>query len=137
MNLDTVPGMPDKIEGVSTLRQPFSVVVANDNDFGVGSFDKVTGDLISTGTKNKLIVFDFDLLSGGGGTPSVPGDIDGDGDLDTGDLALLVQALVTTFGGPGFIMAADLNDDFKVTIADFVAWIQLFNENRKDSKDNK
>jgi hypothetical protein len=133
VNLDTVPGMPDKIEGVSTLRQPFAVVVANDNDFGVGTFDPATGDLISTGTKNKMIVFDFDLLSGGGGTPSIPGDIDGDADLDIGDLTLLVKAIGTTFGDAGFIMAADLNDDFKITIADYVAWIHLLIQDRSST----
>jgi hypothetical protein len=125
--------MPDKIEGVSTLRQPFAVVVANDNDFGVGTFDPATGDLISTGTKNKMIVFDFDLLSGGGGTPSIPGDIDGDGDLDIGDLTLLVKAIGTSFGDSGFLMAADLNDDFKITIADYVAWIHLFIQDRRST----
>ena len=121
--------MPDKIVGVSALKRPFAIAVANDNDFGIGAFDPVTGNLIDTGVDSKLVVLDFDLLPGGGGV-SVPGDIDGDGDLDLGDLDLLVKAIGKSYGDPGFSRAADLDDDFTITRSDYLLWVHLFRADR-------
>ena len=130
VNLDAIAGMPNKIEGVSFVKQPFAIAVANDNDFGIGAFDPVTGDLIDTGVSSQLIVFDFDLLPGGGGI-SVPGDIDGDGDLDLGDLEVLVKAIGKFYGDSGFVLAADLDDDFAITQDDYRLWLRLFRAERK------
>ncbi|MGW0732229.1 esterase-like activity of phytase family protein [Streptomyces sp. NPDC002851] len=53
VDLDTVPGIPDKIEGIA-LADPSTLVVANDNDFGVGSFDE-GGRLVDSGVRSRLI----------------------------------------------------------------------------------
>ena len=48
----------------------------------------------------------------------IPGDIDGDGDVDLQDLSLLLAAYNTCSGDPGYNPAADLNGDGCVDLGD-------------------
>ncbi|CAO5163898.1 Esterase-like activity of phytase [Frankia sp. AiPs1] len=54
VDLEAVPGMPDKIEGVAVLG-PRSIAVANDNDFGLGTFD-ASGRLVDSGVKSRILL---------------------------------------------------------------------------------
>jgi len=54
-------------------------------------------------------------------TPRRPGDLDGDGTVDEGDLEILTSAIFSA-APPA---AADVNRDSKVTVADVPAWISL------------
>ncbi|WP_235490092.1 esterase-like activity of phytase family protein, partial [Frankia sp. AvcI1] len=54
VDLEAVPGMPDKIEGVAVLG-PRTIAVANDNDFGLGTFD-TSGQLKDSGVKSKILL---------------------------------------------------------------------------------
>lgn len=52
-------------------------------------------------------------------TPTiVPGDIDGDGDVDLADLAVMLSSFGQCFGDAGFVANADANDDGCVSLAD-------------------
>ncbi|MFI6504229.1 esterase-like activity of phytase family protein [Nonomuraea typhae] len=53
VDLAAIPGLPGKIEGV-TLLDPRTIVIANDNDFGLGAFGE-DGRLIDSGVKSRLI----------------------------------------------------------------------------------
>ncbi len=57
INLDTIPGMPDKIEGI-TLTKADELVVANDNDFGLQDqtvFDAAGNLSNDTGVTSKIL----------------------------------------------------------------------------------
>ncbi len=54
VDLEAVPGMPDKIEGIAVLG-PRSIAVANDNDFGLGTFDP-NGQLVDSGVQSKIFL---------------------------------------------------------------------------------
>ncbi|MFI6385891.1 esterase-like activity of phytase family protein [Nonomuraea sp. NPDC050540] len=53
VDLAAIPGLPGKIEGV-TLLDPRTLVIANDNDFGLGTFGE-DGRLIDSGVKSHLV----------------------------------------------------------------------------------
>lgn len=57
VNLDTVPGMPDKVEGMAILG-PKTIAVMNDNDFGISTFD-AGGKHININAPTKLFVLDL------------------------------------------------------------------------------
>jgi hypothetical protein len=54
IDLHEIPGMPDKIEGIS-LVNPSTLVVANDNDFDIGNFD-ADGNNVGGGVKSRVLV---------------------------------------------------------------------------------
>jgi predicted extracellular nuclease len=54
VDLERLPGMPDKIEGVALI-DCTRLAVANDNDFGIGTFDQ-NGNNIDTGVKSKILL---------------------------------------------------------------------------------
>ena len=49
---------------------------------------------------------------------SIPGDVDGDGDVDLSDLQLLLAAYGTSVGDPGYNPGADADNDGSITLAD-------------------
>jgi hypothetical protein len=54
IDLHEIPGMPDKIEGI-TLLDRSTLVVANDNDFDIGIFD-ADGNNVGAGAKSRILV---------------------------------------------------------------------------------
>lgn len=56
-NLDSIEGVPDKIEGISVIDND-TIAIVNDNDFGVGTFDE-NGQLQSTGTPSRILIIDL------------------------------------------------------------------------------
>jgi len=60
------------------------------------------------------------------GVSSVPGDIDGDGDVDQADLGILLAAFGTCAGDPGFNPAADIDGDGCVGQADLGSLLANF-----------
>ncbi|MBC8171752.1 MAG: esterase-like activity of phytase family protein [Anaerolineae bacterium] len=53
VDLDTIDGVPDKIEGIALLDNE-TLVIANDNDFAIGDFD-AEGNNISTGVASQIL----------------------------------------------------------------------------------
>ncbi|MFI6812461.1 esterase-like activity of phytase family protein [Nonomuraea sp. NPDC050328] len=53
VDLEAIPGVPDKIEGIALL-DPRTLVIANDNDFGVGEFGE-DGRLKDSGVKGRIL----------------------------------------------------------------------------------
>ncbi|WP_206060609.1 esterase-like activity of phytase family protein [Nonomuraea basaltis] len=53
VDLAAIDGLPGKIEGVALL-DPTTIAIANDNDFGVGSFD-ADGRLVDTGVTSRIL----------------------------------------------------------------------------------
>jgi hypothetical protein len=60
------------------------------------------------------------------GGAAVPGDIDGDGDVDLADLAILLAAYDTCAGDPFFNPAADLDDSGCVDLADLAILLAAY-----------
>lgn len=54
INLESIPGMPDKIEGLAILDKN-TIAVANDNDFAIGTYDSSCNS-INSSTKSHLVV---------------------------------------------------------------------------------
>lgn len=61
LTLDSTQGFPQKIEGLTVLDGK-TIAIANDNDFGVGSFADPTGacTLEDSGLKSQIIVLRLD-----------------------------------------------------------------------------
>jgi hypothetical protein len=61
LTLDSTQGFPQKIEGMTVLDGK-TIAIANDNDFGVGSFADPTGacTLVDSGLTSKIIVVGLD-----------------------------------------------------------------------------
>lgn len=57
---------------------------------------------------------------------STPGDVDGDGDVDIGDLALLLSAFGTCSGDPQFVAAADFDASGCVELSDLAVLLAGF-----------
>lgn len=62
--------------------------------------------------------------------PSVPGDLDGDGDIDNEDRKILFAAMGSCAGDPGYVEAADYNGDGCIDKADFQVWQNYFRLSR-------
>jgi hypothetical protein len=59
VELDSAQGFPEKIEGIAILDSK-TIVVSNDNDFGIGSFTTDSAcRLIDSGSKNHLVVLEM------------------------------------------------------------------------------
>jgi hypothetical protein len=54
LDLESLPGMPDKIEGVAVIDRD-TIAVINDNDFDIGDFD-TAGNNVGKGAKSQLRV---------------------------------------------------------------------------------
>ncbi|MEP0848408.1 MAG: hypothetical protein HRF50_16490 [Phycisphaerae bacterium] len=64
------------------------------------------------------------------GQPACPqpcGDLDGDGDVDQADAAILLGAMGQHAGEPGFVACADYDGDGAITLADYQLWIECYN----------
>ncbi len=66
------------------------------------------------------------LESGVAVTGAVRGDLDADRDVDTGDRDALLAAFGVREGEPGFLTAADLDRDGRITFVDYQRWIEAF-----------
>jgi hypothetical protein len=67
----------------------------------------------------------------GNGIPDecdLPGDLDGDGDIDGDDYWILAAALPSCEGDPQYNPAADLDYDGCVTLVDYSIWLMLYHE---------
>ncbi|MBO3751771.1 esterase-like activity of phytase family protein [Streptosporangiaceae bacterium NEAU-GS5] len=53
-----VPSLPGKVEGITLLADHQTLVVANDNDFGLGAFD-ANGKLIDSGVPSRIVTIDL------------------------------------------------------------------------------
>ena len=62
------------------------------------------------------------------GLPSIPGDMDGDGDVDYTDFDLLLDTFNKCDGDPGYAEAADLDGDGCINCSDYQEFISLFPE---------
>lgn len=58
LDLEQLPNMPDKIEGVALVGCT-QLAVANDNDFDIGTFDQ-SGNNVGTGSKSRLLLISLD-----------------------------------------------------------------------------
>lgn len=81
--------------------------------------------LFKPGTPESVIVAGIAVPSG---PPPLPGDLDGDGDIDVGDLAALLSSFGYCEGGPGYSAAADLDGDECVGIGDLSILLSNFGQ---------
>jgi hypothetical protein len=65
-------------------------------------------------------------LGAGEGQPECPGDVDGDGDVDLGDLAILLASYGTAEGDAGYNPAADLDGDGMIGLSDLAALLSVY-----------
>jgi len=54
VDLSTIPGLPEKIEGIAILDET-TIALANDNDFDLGDFDQ-NGNNVGHGLKSQILV---------------------------------------------------------------------------------
>jgi hypothetical protein len=72
-------------------------------------------------SESEYYVLEFEV------TPTIaPGDIDGDGDVDLADLAVMLSSFGQCFGDPGFVSNADVDDDGCVSLADLAILLAHF-----------
>ena len=60
------------------------------------------------------------------GAATLPGDLNGDGQLDFGDYQVMIGAFGSQGGDAAFVPEADLDGDGRITFVDFQSWYQLF-----------
>ena len=62
IDLSTLPGVPEKIEGVVHLNDGKTIAISNDNDFGIGSFaiSASSCTLVDSGVKSQLLIIETD-----------------------------------------------------------------------------
>jgi len=58
--------------------------------------------------------------------PGPAGDLNGDGQVDAADCAVIKSAVNTAAGDSRFLLAADLDNDLRVTCADTDAWLAAY-----------
>lgn len=108
-----------------------STLVATHNMAATDSFYTIQNAIIPLGLRGTVATVSFDLTStdafGVGSTvridlvhfaPHVPGDVDGDGDVDLTDLALLLSSFGTCDGDPGYLPKADIDQSGCVDLVD-------------------
>lgn len=94
---------------------------------------------LDSGTNNRLAIFDgsqphraadhdpliigFELRSG---SEPVPGDINGDGNVDQSDYSAFIAAYGSSQGGQTYVAAADMNSDGVINMVDFQLWYQAY-----------
>ncbi|MBI3470291.1 MAG: esterase-like activity of phytase family protein [Candidatus Solibacter usitatus] len=59
IDLSTVPGVPQKIEGLAVLDDGMRIAISNDNDFDVGTFDANCNN-VGAGAKSKILEIRLD-----------------------------------------------------------------------------
>ncbi|MBN1513236.1 MAG: hypothetical protein JXB13_14570, partial [Phycisphaerae bacterium] len=62
--------------------------------------------------------------------PPLPGDLDGDRDVDVDDYALLRSAFGRCEGDTAFVPEADYDGDGCVTLVDYQTWLGYYREHR-------
>ena len=60
--------------------------------------------------------------------PAIPGDLDGDGDVDGDDRNILRGAFRSCTGDPGYIEAADYDTNGCINFTDYQLWYQLYKD---------
>lgn len=84
--------------------------------------DHATTDQWSDASSGAVASYIVEGTSSGG----TPGDIDGDGDVDLSDLAIMLSAFGTCVGDPGFVPAADINGDGCIDLGDLSILLSNF-----------
>lgn len=85
--------------------------------------DHATSDQWSNAASGAVASY---IVEGTPGPGDTPGDIDGDGDVDLGDLAMLLSAFGLCRGDPGFNPAADFNCDGCIDLGDLAVLLSSF-----------
>lgn len=100
----------------------------NDGGFVYVSADdggaRSSGDIDATpvASDHAVVVVDFTMP----GSNGIPGDLDGDGDVDLADLGILLAAFDTVDGDPSYDPAADIDGDGDVDLADLGTLLAAF-----------
>lgn len=83
----------------------------------------VTLTLFRPGTPTDVVIDGLPVPSGAGG---LAGDLDGDGDVDLADLAMMLAAFGSCTGDPGYSAAADIDGSGCVDLADLSVLLANF-----------
>jgi len=118
---DGIWGNWDDNLGDVRLRAGSPCIDAGDNAYVFGALDLDGYPRIMDGDGDSIAIVDMGAYEVQEYT--VPGDLDGDGDVDAGDRAVFLSTYGRCEGNAAFLPAADYDGDGCVTLPDYQAWL--------------